>query len=92
MFLLADCVQWSMHIQLHKQPWLWKFHKVHHSIKEMGFAAQFRFHFMEVIIYKAALYAPSALIRLGVQEFFILHRFGVFVGHLNHAKVGWDYG
>ena len=58
----------------------------------MGFAEQFRFHFMEVVIYKAALYAPLALIRFGIQEFFIVHRFGVFVDHLNHANVGWDYG
>jgi sterol desaturase/sphingolipid hydroxylase (fatty acid hydroxylase superfamily) len=39
MFLLADFIQWNIHIQLHKQPWLWKFHKVHQSVKEMGFAA-----------------------------------------------------
>lgn len=92
MFLLADFIQWSIHIQLHKQLWLWKFHKVHHSIKEMGFSAQFRFHFMDAIIYKEGLCSPSALIRFGIQEFFIVHMFGVFVGHLNRAKVGWDYG
>jgi sterol desaturase/sphingolipid hydroxylase (fatty acid hydroxylase superfamily) len=92
MFLLADFIQWNIHIQLHKQPWLWKFHKVHHSVKEMGFAAQFRFHFMETIIYKGVQYIPLAMIGFGIQEFFIVHMFGVFVGHLNHANVGWDYG
>jgi sterol desaturase/sphingolipid hydroxylase (fatty acid hydroxylase superfamily) len=92
MFLVADFIQWNVHIQLHKRSWLWKFHKVHHSVKEMGFAAQFRFHFMETIVYKVVQYVPLAMIGFGIQEFFIVHMFSVLVGHLNHANVGWDYG
>ncbi|GGD98392.1 sterol desaturase family protein [Planktosalinus lacus] len=92
MFVIADFIQWNVHRQLHKRPWLWEFHKVHHSVKEMGFAAQFRFHFMETIIYKTVQYLPLAMIGFGIQEFFIVHMFAVFVGHLNHANVGWNYG
>lgn len=43
MFIISDFIQWNVHIQLHKQPWLWKFHKVHHSVQEMGFADSFAF-------------------------------------------------
>lgn len=92
MFLIADFIQWNVHIQLHKRAWLWKFHKVHHSVKQMGFAAQFRFHFMETIMYKSVQYVPLAMIGFGIQEFFVVHMVGVFVGHLNHANLGWDYG
>ena len=92
MFIIADFIQWNVHRQLHLRPWLWEFHKVHHSVKEMGFAAHFRFHFMETIIYKTLQYVPLAMIGFGIQEFFIVHMFGVFVGHLNHANVGWGYG
>ena len=92
MFLAADLIQWNVHRQLHKRPWLWEFHKVHHSVKEMGFAAQFRFHFMETIIYKAVQYIPLAMIGFGIQEFFVVHMFTVLVGHINHANVGWSYG
>jgi len=92
MFVIADFVQWNVHRQLHKRAWLWEFHKVHHSVKEMGFAAQFRFHFMETIIYKTVQYIPLAMIGFGIQQFFIVHMFAVFVGHLNHANVGWNYG
>lgn len=92
MFVIADFIQWNVHRQLHLRPWLWEFHKVHHSVKEMGFAAHFRFHFMETIIYKTVQYVPLAMIGFGIQEFFIVHMFGVFVGHLNHANVGWCYG
>ncbi|WBL27071.1 sterol desaturase family protein [Zunongwangia sp. HGR-M22] len=92
MFVIADFIQWNVHRQLHKRPWLWQFHKVHHSVKQMGFAAQFRFHFMETIVYKTAQYIPLAMIGFGIQEFFIVHMFSVLVGHLNHANVGWNYG
>ncbi len=92
MLVIADFIQWNVHRQLHKQPWLWEFHKIHHSVKEMGFAAQFRFHFMETIIYKTIQYIPLAMIGFGIKEFFVVHMFTVFVGHLNHANVGWNYG
>jgi len=92
MLVIADFIQWNIHRQLHHRPWLWEFHKVHHSVKEMGFAAQFRFHFMETIVYKTFQYLPLAMIGFGIQEFIVVHMFAVFVGHLNHANVGWNYG
>ncbi|PRP66185.1 sterol desaturase family protein [Nonlabens agnitus] len=92
MFIVADFIQWNIHRLLHRVPWLWEFHKVHHSVKEMGFAAQFRFHFMETIIYKTLQYVPLAMIGFGIQQFFVVHMLGVFIGHLNHANLNWDYG
>ncbi|HAI40204.1 MAG TPA: hypothetical protein DCM40_19975 [Maribacter sp.] len=92
MFLIADFVQWNVHRLLHRVSWLGKFHKVHHSVKEMDFAAQFRFHFMETIVYKSLQYIPLAMIGFGIEQFFIIHMFSVFVGHLNHANLDWSYG
>jgi sterol desaturase/sphingolipid hydroxylase (fatty acid hydroxylase superfamily) len=92
MFVIADFLQWNVHRMLHRIPWLWRFHKVHHSVKEMGFAAQFRFHFMETIVYKSLQYIPLAMIGFGIEQFFIVHMFSVFIGHLNHANPDWNYG
>ncbi|KEZ93582.1 MULTISPECIES: sterol desaturase family protein [Nonlabens] len=92
MFIIADFIQWNIHRLLHRVPRLWEFHKVHHSIKEMGFAAQFRFHFMETIIYKSLQYIPLAMLGFGIEQFFIVHMLSVFIGHLNHANLSWDYG
>ncbi len=91
-FVIADFIQWNVHRMLHRVPWMWKFHKLHHSVKQMGFAAHMRFHFMETIFYKTAQYLPLAMIGVGIQEFFVIHMFAVFIGHLNHANVGWSYG
>lgn len=92
MFVLADFIQWSVHLMLHKFPWLWKFHKVHHSVEEMGFAAHLRFHPMETIIYKTALFIPLTMIGFGIKELFFLHAFNILIGHLNHANVNISYG
>ena len=45
-FVLIDFISWGTHILLHKNKFLWQFHKVHHSVEQMGFAAHFRFHWM----------------------------------------------
>jgi sterol desaturase/sphingolipid hydroxylase (fatty acid hydroxylase superfamily) len=92
MFVLADFIQWNVHRLLHAVPWLWEFHKVHHSVKEMGFAAHLRFHWMETFVYKSIQYIPLAMIGFGLQDFFILHMFTVLIGHLNHANLNLDYG
>lgn len=92
MLVIADFIQWNIHRLLHRSDFLWEFHKVHHSVKEMGFAAQFRFHFLETIVYKTLQYIPLAMIGFGIKDFFVVHMFSVLIGHLNHANIRWDYG
>ena len=92
MFVIADFVQWNIHRLLHRVPWLWEFHKVHHSVKEMGFAAHLRFHWMETVIYKTLQYIPLAMIGFGLVDFFIIHMIALLIGHLNHANLNLDYG
>lgn len=92
MFLLADFIQWNVHRWLHHSPWLWEFHKVHHSVEQMGFAAHLRYHWMETVVYKSVQYLPLAMIGFGLDDFFILHMITIVIGHLNHANVKITYG
>lgn len=92
LFILTDFVHWNIHRLLHRVPWLWKFHQVHHSVKEMGFAAHLRFHWMETVVYKSLQYIPLSMIGFGIDDFFVVHIFALTIGHLNHANLGWDYG
>lgn len=92
LFVLADFIQWNVHRWLHHSPWLWEFHKVHHSVEEMGFAAHLRYHWMETIVYKSVQYIPLAMIGFGLDDFFILHLVTIVIGHLNHANVKITYG
>lgn len=92
MFIISDFIQWNTHRLLHRVPALWEFHKVHHSVEEMGFAAHLRYHWMETIIYKSIQYIPLAMIGFGLKDFFILHIITVIIGHLNHSNVYITYG
>lgn len=92
-FVLLDFVQWLTHILLHKVPFLWQFHKVHHSVKEMGFAAHLRYHWMENILYKP--FKTIALMFLGgfePEQAFLVHFIAIGIGHLNHANLALDWG
>lgn len=92
-FLISDFLQWNIHRLLHIVPFLWKVHKTHHSVKEMGFAAHFRYNWMEPIVYKSILYVPIILIGgFNLDDVFLVHFITIAIGHLNHANLGWDYG
>ena len=85
-FTVRDFVQWWVHRLLHRVPFLWEFHKVHHSVKQMGFAAHLRYHWMENVVYRSLEYIPLALIGIGLRDFFIIHIFTLAVGHFNHSN------
>ena len=85
-FVVRDFVQWWIHRLLHRVEWLWKFHQIHHSIEEMGFAGHLRFHWMETVIYRTLEYLPLALLGIGLYDFFIIHLFTLAWGHYNHAN------
>ena len=87
LFIVRDFIQWNTHRLLHRVPQLWEFHKVHHSVLEMGFAAHLRYHFMETLVYRSIEYIPLAMIGFGIQEFLIVHLFTLTIGHLNHANI-----
>ncbi len=92
MFVVSDFLQWNIHRLLHRFDCLWRFHKLHHSVKEMGFAAHLRFHPFETIFYKTLQYIPLSFFGFGLTDFFYMHLFTILIGHLNHANLPFDYG
>lgn len=92
-FIVVDFVQWWTHRLLHRFEFLWNFHKVHHSVKQMGFAAHLRYHWMEPVIYNSLRYIPLAIIGgFSAQDVAFVHFFSIAIGHLNHANINLDYG
>lgn len=86
LFVARDFIQWNVHRLLHRSERLWEFHKVHHSVQQMGFAAHLRFHWMETVIYRTLEYIPLAMIGFGIQDFFIVHILATAIGHFNHSN------
>ncbi len=92
-FVVLDFVQWFTHILLHQYAFLWNFHKVHHSVKEMGFAAHLRYHWMENVLYKP-LKTLGVMLLGGFEpeQAYIVHFIAIAIGHLNHANVKITWG
>lgn len=92
-FIFQDFVQWFTHLLLHRYNVLWKFHKVHHSVKEMGFAAHLRYHWMENIFYKPLKVLVVMLLGgFEPEQAFIVHFIAITIGHLNHSNIKLTYG
>ena len=75
LFVVRDFIQWNVHRLLHRVPFLWEFHKVHHSVQEMGFAAHLRYHWMENFVYKLIQFLPLGLLGFDLIDFFIMDIF-----------------
>jgi sterol desaturase/sphingolipid hydroxylase (fatty acid hydroxylase superfamily) len=92
-FIVLDFVQWFTHVILHRVPLFWEFHKVHHSVEQMGFAAHLRYHWMENILYKP-LKTLGVMVLGGFEpeQAYIVHFVAITIGHLNHANIKLTYG
>ena len=92
--LVLDFVQWCVHNLLHRVPFLWAFHKTHHTVAddEMDFIVSFRFQWTEVVVYKSVQYLPLAFFGFSDQVIFAHAIFGTLIGHLNHANLNLGHG
>ncbi len=92
LLVVRDFIDFHVHRLLHCVPWLWEFHKVHHSVEQMGFAAHMRYHWMETIVYRTLEYIPLSMIGFGIDDFLIVHIFALAIGHLNHSNIPLSWG
>jgi sterol desaturase/sphingolipid hydroxylase (fatty acid hydroxylase superfamily) len=90
--VVADFLQWCVHNLLHRVPWLWTFHKVHHSITTMDWIGNFRFHWMEIVVYRAAQFVPLLLLAASPEATFWVFVAGTAWGHFNHSNLDVGLG
>jgi sterol desaturase/sphingolipid hydroxylase (fatty acid hydroxylase superfamily) len=91
-FVIKDLFEWAIHNLLHRAPWLWEFHKLHHSIEEMDWIGNFRFHWMEVIVYQSLLYFPLAVMGVDARVVLAIAVVSTLIGHLNHSNLRLSWG
>jgi sterol desaturase/sphingolipid hydroxylase (fatty acid hydroxylase superfamily) len=91
-FIFADFIEWLVHNMLHRIPWMWEFHKLHHSITELDWIGNFRFHWMEIIIYRSFKYLPLVILGINSQVILWIAIIATLIGHLNHSNIKTDWG
>jgi sterol desaturase/sphingolipid hydroxylase (fatty acid hydroxylase superfamily) len=77
---------------MHRVPVLWEFHKVHHSIEELDWLGNWRFHWMEVVVYKVLLYPVAAFFGASGPALFWCGIASTLSGHLAHANLPLKLG
>ena len=87
LLLSFDLLQWLIHNLLHRVDWLWQFHKVHHCIEEMDWIGNWRFHWMEVVVYRSLLYVPAAVLGFGAPAMFWYGVLNTLAGHFAHSNL-----
>lgn len=91
-FFVIDFIQWLIHNLMHRIPWFWEFHKVHHSIEELDWLGSLRFHWMEIAIYKIIQYPALAFLGFDYRVLFVLAVVSTLIGHFNHANLRFNLG
>ena len=90
--LLADFAQYWAHRATHQVPFLWRFHKVHHSIEEMDWLAAGRLHPLDSVFTRAVTILPLYILgftRATFGAYLVLTAFqAIFI----HANVRFRFG
>lgn len=76
--IIYDLVFYLVHLAMHKIPFLWEFHKIHHSATTMNPITQYRLHPIELIINNFAYMIVSSLL-MGVFDYFSNDRVGLYL-------------
>lgn len=87
----ADFAAYWLHRLKHASPWLWQFHKVHHSQSELTVFTRFRFPLLDrlldlVILFPIGVITGSAALPLA------LYLFVAFRSCIEHSGQAWTYG
>ena len=75
LFIVSDFTRYLLHRLLHAVPWLWEFHKVHHSAKVLTPVTFYRVHPVENLLF-GFRYALS----IGIVSGIFMYLFGAYVG------------
>jgi len=92
-FIIAiadDLTQYWYHRLHHQVPWLWRFHRTHHSASYMGMAMASRQNFIYTIFF-SQIYLTAALTYLGLG-YSALFVTGIksLITTAAHASIKWD--
>lgn len=85
-FFLLDLLIYTQHVISHRLPFLWKFHRIHHSDPFLDTSSALRFHPGEIVIsfgIKAIVVALFGLHPLAVVTFEVVLNFSAMFNHSN---------
>ena len=93
-FVLSDFSNYAAHFMLHKVPWLWRFHKLHHAPTEFNIITGIRISLAETFFIRLLSFVVLVQL-LGVPSpgvfYFVIFTKRV-IDLIQHSDLPWDYG
>ena len=69
--LVADLFQYFIHRLFHQNPFMWRFHAIHHSIKHVDWIAGSRLHLVDIFITRSFSYIPLYVLGFSNDVFYV---------------------
>ncbi|MFO0748180.1 MAG: sterol desaturase family protein, partial [Myxococcota bacterium] len=92
LLVVTDLVQYWLHRMMHEVPWMWRFHAVHHSSKNLDALAGSRIHLLETLVTRSAIFAAFHALGLPFEAFLGYAAIIALQGTFIHANVRLRYG
>ncbi|MDH3627224.1 MAG: sterol desaturase family protein [Acidobacteriota bacterium] len=92
LLVVKDFVEWNIHRLLHNVPWLWELHKLHHSLRQLDWIGNFRFHWGEIIVYKTLSYLPLVVLGVDWRVMLAIGVLWTLMLDINHANLPISWG
>jgi lathosterol oxidase len=90
--VIADLFQYGVHRAFHAVPWLWRFHAIHHSSREMDWLAGSRLHLVDVIVTRAITFIPLFVLGFAPRALMAYLVFVAFQAVALHANLRFRFG
>lgn len=91
-FFVTDFFQYWVHRFFHTQRYLWRFHSVHHSTKNMDWLAGSRMHFMDIFLTRAFAFIPLYVLGFSAITFNTYIVFMAIHAVLIHSNTRLNFG
>jgi sterol desaturase/sphingolipid hydroxylase (fatty acid hydroxylase superfamily) len=89
--LVVDLADYWVHRAFHRIPALWNFHAIHHSSRQMDWLAGSRMHVVDILVTRAAAFAPVFVLGFSPAAVYAYLAFVSFHAVFIHANVRWRW-
>lgn len=89
--VITDLAQYWIHRASHSLPFLWRFHKIHHSVEVMDWLAGSRLHLIDIIITRSLSLIPMVLLGFSVEAINIYLPLLALQSVFNHCNLRFHF-
>jgi len=87
--VLAELAGYALHRLMHRVPWLWRFHAVHHAPTHLHWLAAWRQHPVDFVLHGLAVGLPGALLGASLTDFATVVLLRKTYTTFLHANLRW---